>query len=113
MLTLTLRVTHKYVLSSTKIKSPLSISWALSKDGQKRSMGYAKKYERNKRCHAKEAWAKKKRIKDAMPKKHEPKKEKKDNLYFSKLQRIEAWQWSTQNSKILHTLAQILIKVYD
>ena len=33
---------------------------------------------------------KRERIKDAMPKKHEPKKEKKDNLYFSKLQRIEA-----------------------
>jgi hypothetical protein len=52
-------------------------------------MGYAKKYEGNKRCHTKEAWAKKEReIKDAMPKKHEPKKEKeknKDSPYFQKL----------------------------
>jgi hypothetical protein len=42
----------------------------------KRKFGLYKKYERNKRCHVKEAWAKKRKreIKDAMPKKHEPKK---------------------------------------
>jgi hypothetical protein len=55
MLTLTLRVTKKHDFPSMKIKTPSLVLWTSLLIPLERVVWTMQKYERNKRCHAKEA----------------------------------------------------------